>query len=125
LATAAAAIECALWDIRSRRLRSPIHGLLGGAVRDSIRSYAWVGGDRPTDLAADVSARLEQGYSMVKMNATAEFDEIATAGAIDAVIERVGSVREEFGSRIDLALDFHGRVHRSMARTLVRELEQF
>ncbi|MFC7465740.1 galactonate dehydratase [Brachybacterium sp. GCM10030252] len=125
LATAAAAIECALWDIRARRLNSPVHGLLGGAVREHITSYAWVGGDRPAQLSADITARLEQGYSMVKMNATAEFDHIESSAAIDAVIERVGAVREEFGSRIDVALDFHGRVHRSMARTLVRELETF
>lgn len=125
LATAAAALECALWDIRARRLGSPLHGLLGGAVRDRIKSYAWVGGDRPAHLGADIAGRRDQGYSMVKMNATEEFDEIETSAAIDGVIERIGSVRDEFGTSIDIALDFHGRVHRSMARTLVRELEQF
>ncbi len=30
--------------------RAPIYQLLGGKVRDKIRVYAWVGGDRPSDV---------------------------------------------------------------------------
>ena len=37
----------------------------------------------------------------------------------------MAAVRDEFGHSVDLALDFHGRVHRPMARALLRELEQF
>lgn len=125
LATAAAAIEHALWDIKGHRYGLPAHEFLGGAVRDRVRVYAWVGGDRPADVVAGVRARVAQGYTAVKMNATAELDLLDRASALDEVIARVAAVRDEFGNSVDLALDFHGRVHRPMARALLRELEQF
>lgn len=125
LGTAAAAIEQALWDIKGRRLGLPIHELLGGAVRESTRAYAWIGGDRPADVADHAKQRLAQGYTAVKMNATSETDYLDVTGAIDGVVARIGSVRDAVGKDLDIALDFHGRVHRTLVPTLLRELEPF
>jgi len=125
LATAAAAIEHALWDIKGRRHGLPVYEFLGGAVRERVRVYAWVGGDRPADVVAQVKARLEQGYAAVKMNATEELDLLDTAARLDEVIARVAAIRDAFGAGVEVALDFHGRVHRPMAKALLRELEQF
>ncbi|GAB2964456.1 galactonate dehydratase [Streptomyces pseudoechinosporeus] len=125
LATAAAAIDQALWDIKGRALGVPVHELLGGPVRDHTRVYAWIGGDRPHNVVADARARIAQGFTAVKMNATAELDHIAGASEVDAVVAQVAQLRQEFGTGLDIALDFHGRVHRSMVRPLLRELEQF
>lgn len=36
----------------ARKLGVPIYQLLGGKVRDKIKVYAWIGGDRPSDIAA-------------------------------------------------------------------------
>lgn len=36
----------------ARRLNVPIYQLLGGKVRDKIKVYAWIGGDRPSDIAS-------------------------------------------------------------------------
>src|SRR5690606_29829898 len=44
---------------------------------------------------------------------------------VDAVVERVAAIRDAVGTEIDVALDFHGRVHRAMARTLLRELDGY
>ncbi|MDR0341990.1 MAG: galactonate dehydratase, partial [Nocardiopsaceae bacterium] len=125
LCTAAAAIEQALWDIKARGYGAPVYELLGGPVRDSVRLYAWVGGDRPQDVVAQVKARVEQGFSAVKMNATAELDLLDRPARVDEVVARVGAIRDAFGNSVDVALDFHGRVHRAMAKALLRELEQF
>jgi galactonate dehydratase len=125
LATAAAAIEQALWDIKGRRHGLPVHEFLGGAVRDRVRVYSWVGGDRPQDVVAQVKTRVEQGYTAVKMNATAELDLLDRPAKVAEVAGRVAAVREAFGDTVDVALDFHGRVHRAMAKALLRELEQF
>jgi galactonate dehydratase len=125
LCTAAAAIEQALWDIKARGYGAPVYELLGGAVRERVRVYAWVGGDRPQEVVAQVKARVEQGYSAVKMNATAELDMLDRPGRVDEVVARVGAIRDAFGDSVDVALDFHGRVHRAMAKALLRELEQF
>ena len=125
LATAAAAIETALWDIQGRRFGAPVHALLGGAVRETTRAYAWIGGDRPADLAEHARQRRAQGYTAVKMNALAEADHLDVVSAVDGVVARVGTVRDAVGADLDLALDFHGRVRRSLLPTLVRELLPF
>jgi galactonate dehydratase len=125
LATAAAAIEHALWDIKGRRHGLPVYEFLGGAVRERVRVYAWVGGDRPADVVAQVKARLDQGYTAVKMNASEELDLLDTHARLDEVIGRVAAIRDAYGNGVEVALDFHGRVHRPMARVLLRELEQF
>ena len=124
LATAAAAIEMALWDIKARRLGVPIYELLGGAVRESTRVYAWIGGDRPDDVAEHARQRRAQGYTAVKMNATSEADYL-DARAVDGVVARIASVRNAVGMDLDVALDFHGRVHRPLLRTMLKELEPF
>ena len=44
-------LEMALWDIKGKALNLPVYELLGGAARDRIRVYSWIGGDRPSDVA--------------------------------------------------------------------------
>lgn len=125
LGAAAAGIEMALWDIKARRLGVAVHELLGGRVRDSVRSYAWIGGDRPDDVVAHAQQRVGQGFTAVKMNATSQLDFLDRWSQVEAVVARVASVRQRFGPDLGIALDFHGRVHKAMARILLRELEQF
>lgn len=64
--SALAGIDIALWDLNgklwifyqmsfsnllsARKYNVPIYELLGGKVRDTIKVYAWIGGDRPDDV---------------------------------------------------------------------------
>jgi L-alanine-DL-glutamate epimerase-like enolase superfamily enzyme len=48
--SALAGIDIALWDLKARKLNVPIYQLLGGKVRDKLKVYAWIGGDRPDDV---------------------------------------------------------------------------
>jgi galactonate dehydratase len=48
--SALAGIDIALWDLKARKLNVPIYQLLGGKVRDKLKVYAWIGGDRPSDV---------------------------------------------------------------------------
>lgn len=125
LATAAAAIEQALWDIKGRRYGLPAYEFLGGAVRERVRAYAWVGGDSPADVAEHTAQRVAQGMTAVKMNVAAQLDFLEPWPAVDAVVERVASIRERFGSALGIAVDFHGRANHVISRALLRELEQF
>jgi len=45
--------------------------------------------------------------------------------AVDRVVERIASIRENFGSAVDFGLDFHGRVSVPRAKVLLRELEPY
>ena len=49
--SALAGLEQALWDLKGRALGLPAWQMLGGKVRDKVRSYAWIGGDRPHEIA--------------------------------------------------------------------------
>src|SRR5687768_6518170 len=117
LMSALAGLEQALWDLKGKALGLPAWEMLGGKVRDRIRAYAWIGGDRPDDIAGAAQARKDQGFSAVKMNATAEMDWIGTPKAFDDVMARVEAAQ---GVGMDVGLDFHGRVHRPMAKQLAK-----
>ncbi|MEO7635573.1 MAG: galactonate dehydratase [Sphingomicrobium sp.] len=120
LMSALAGLEQALWDLKGRALGLPTWQMLGGKVRDKVRAYAWIGGDRPHEIAAAAQVRKDQGFTAVKMNATAELDWIGTAKAFDGVIERVAAAQ---ALGLDVGLDFHGRVHRPMAKQLAKALD--
>ena len=123
--SAIAGIDQALWDIKGKALNQPVHQLLGGKLRDRIRVYSWIGGDRATDIATaakDVAAR---GFTAVKMNATEELQYLDNYAKIDAVLARVGAIREALGPDFGIAVDFHGRVHRPMAKVLAKELDAY
>jgi galactonate dehydratase len=119
LMSALAGLDQALWDLKGRRYGLPVWEMLGGKVRERVRAYAWIGGDRPDDIAAAAQRRHDQGFSAVKMNATAEVDYLV-APKLDEVVDRVRAAQ---AAGMDVGLDFHGRVHRPMARQLAKLLE--
>jgi len=118
--SALSGLEQALWDLKGRALGLPAWQMLGGKVRERVRSYAWIGGDRPNEIAEAAQVRKDQGFTAVKMNATAELHWIGTSKAFDDVIQRVEAAQAQ---GMEVGLDFHGRVHRPMAKQLARVLE--
>ncbi|AZO40907.1 MAG: galactonate dehydratase [Mesorhizobium sp.] len=125
LMSAIAGIDQALWDIKGKALGVPVHELLGGKLRDTIKVYSWIGGDRPAEVAAGAREMVARGFLALKMNGTEELQIVDSHDKIDAAVERVAMVREAVGPNIGIAVDFHGRVHRPMARALVKELEPY
>ena len=123
LMSALSGIDMALWDIKGRALGVPVHQLLGGPVRDKIRSYCWIGGDRPSGLIEGAKAMRDQGYDAVKFNICEELQIVDTYAKVDGILKRLFDLRTAVGDTMDLAFDFHGRVHAPMARVLLRELE--
>ncbi|WP_275452471.1 enolase C-terminal domain-like protein, partial [Enterococcus cecorum] len=99
--------------------------LLGGAARDKIKVYSWIGGDRPNEVAEQAQDRFDRGFSAVKMNATSELHYIDSYEKVEEVVERVASIRERLGDKMDIGVDFHGRVHKPMAKVLAKALEPY
>jgi galactonate dehydratase len=118
--SAISGLDQALWDLKGKTLGVPVWQLIGGQVRDKVEVYGWIGGDRPHEAAAGARNRLEQGFRKVKMNATEDLGWLDSPKALDATLARVAAVRE---IGMDVGLDFHGRVHKPMAKQLARELE--
>ncbi|MEM1552178.1 MAG: galactonate dehydratase [Candidatus Bathyarchaeia archaeon] len=125
LMSALAGIDQALWDIKGKILGVPIYELLGGACRDRVRVYRWIGGDEPDKVVEEAETAIRQGFTALKMNISGKTHFIETPQKIREIISRVARVREVIGENIDLALDFHGRVSPALAPKLVRALEPF
>jgi galactonate dehydratase len=125
LTSALSGIEQALWDIKGKALNVPVYELLGGAAREKMRVYNWIGGDRPMDVAEAARAQMEAGFTAVKMNATEELHYIDSHAKLDAAVERLAAVREAGGPDLDIGIDFHGRVHKGTAKALARELDTY
>lgn len=125
LSSALSGVEQALWDIKGKFYGAPVYDLLGGACRDKIRVYSWIGGDRPGDVADAAEREVDRGFTALKMNATEELHYIDSNTKIDAAVGRLASVREAVGDDIGIGVDFHGRVHKAMAKILVKQMEPF
>lgn len=125
LMSAISGIDQALWDIKGKYLDVPIHQLLGGKARESIRVYSWIGGDRPSDVGAAAKEVVDKGFTAIKMNGTDELQYIDTHEKVDRVLANVSAIRDAVGPYIGIGIDFHGRVHKPMAKVLAKELEQF
>jgi galactonate dehydratase len=123
LMSAISGLDTALWDIKGRALGVPIYELLGGPVRDTVRSYCWIGGDRPSGLIEGATALRDKGFDAVKFNICEELQIVDTYAKVDGIIQRLSELRDVIGATMDLAFDFHGRVHLPMARVLLKELE--
>lgn len=125
LMSAISGIDQALWDIKGKYFNAPAWELMGGACRDKVKVYSWVGGDRPRDVGQAALERKRAGFCAIKMNGTDELQMIDSYAQIDALLERVATVREYCGKDFGIAIDFHGRVHKPMVRILAKKLEEF
>lgn len=126
LMSAISGVEQALWDIKGKDLGTPVYNLLGGQVREKMRLYAHVGGDKPKPTAQSVRDAVAQGFTAVKLSVThGASDYIENPEKVDSAVALMAAARDAGGRNLRIAVDFHGRVHRGFARILAKELEQF
>lgn len=94
---AMSAIDIALWDIVGKACNAPIHALLGGAGRTSVRAYAssinWY--DEKT-VATEVEAALAAGFRSMKVKLGSD---------VQASAKRARFVRSLVGDDIELSVD--------------------
>lgn len=76
--SAISGIDQALWDIKGKALGQPIHSLLGGQLRDRIKVYSWIGGDRPSDVANNAKEVVARGFKAIKLNGCEEMQIVDT-----------------------------------------------
>lgn len=125
LMSALAGIDQALWDIKGKFFNVPVYELLGGRCRDKIEVYSWVGGDEPKVVVEEIQNVMDRGFRTVKINGTERLKFIDSYKEIDALLERMSTIRSAFGNSVNVGIDFHGRVHKPMAKILVKKLEEF
>ena len=131
-------IEMAMWDLAGKAVGKPAYELLGGRVRERLRSYSYLyaeAGDA-TDVYADPDLAARRAAEYAELGFTAlKFD---PAGRVHVVRPRqpslddldrceryVGQIREAVGSRCDLLFGTHGQFTVSGAIRIARRLERF
>lgn len=122
LSSAVAGIDQCLWDIAGKAKQVPVYELLGGAVRDRVRVYTWIGGDDPSNVADEAARQLELGMTAVKMNGSGALTALDSPAELRLLVDRVAAVRSVVGDG-DVAVDFHGRFSPAMARRAFPLLE--
>ena len=115
LNSAISAVEMALWDIKGKAMDVPVYELLGGKIRDRLKSYvsAWYRGDKsPEDMATRAKEVVARGMKGLKMNPFSRrpgYDFYRLENKILHVgIDCVAAVREAVGPEIDLYIDCNG-----------------
>jgi len=122
-------IELALWGILGKSLDVPVHQLLGGKVRDTVRSYAngWfydcgVIGDYVDAAAAAIE---RSGYQALKWDPFGAVDLTMNPVEERTAVECVRAVRAAVGDDVDLMIEFHAKFDVPTAMRLCRKLEPF
>ena len=132
---ALSAVEIALWDLAGKALGLPVYQLLGGKVRDRVRVYCDSQTEDPDDAGAPAKLQgiRDLGFTAIKIDIDEGADPLrwdrtnwtASNGEVDHMVRKVRFVREAFDTRIDLAVDMHGRYDVTTGKRVAKELEPF
>jgi len=125
------ALDLALWDIKGKALKMPVHELLGGTVRNHLECYATGGartpGNQRLSLRERARATMEAGYRAFRMGAgdTAVGGPFNTHERVRKVAADCREAREGVGKDGDWCIDFHQRFDYSDAVRACRLIEEF
>lgn len=117
--SALAGIDQALWDLRARDLGVPIYELLGGNVRDRIRIYAHANEPGRTGSPARAKHLVEAGYTLIKVAPHSQVRFIESQEFVAQFLDDLGALRKAIPSRVDFAVDLHGRFSTPMSRLTI------
>ena len=142
-------LEMAFWDIIGKDLNKPVYALLGGALRDKIRTYTYLSGGTTTPnvrhlwrdpkAAAEVATQLvNEGYTAVKIDpvlgysvsqATTEYRMFhpiqESMQGLDSSEQVIGAIRKAVGNKCDILIGTHGQFTAAGAIRFAKRLEQF
>ena len=132
------AIEMAMWDIVGKAVDKPVYELLGGKVRERLRTYTYIypEGDETDAIYHDAELSAQRAAEYVKQGFTAvKFDPAGPYSAFDprqpsleslARSEKfVRLLREAVGTKADLLFGTHGQFTASGAIRLAKRLEPY
>jgi L-alanine-DL-glutamate epimerase-like enolase superfamily enzyme len=93
---AKAAIDCALHDLKARRMGVPLYQLLGGKVRTSVPILRILAIKSPDEMAKAAQKLVDQGYRYLK---------IKVHGDVAEDVARVAAIRKQVGDDVHLTID--------------------
>ncbi|MDW8366665.1 MAG: enolase C-terminal domain-like protein [Abditibacteriales bacterium] len=111
-----AAIEMALWDIFGKSVGLPVYRLLGGAVREVVRTKFSVSGAEPEKAAEIAAWAVSVGFKAMKVKVGID---------PESDVARVRAVREAIGPDVRLGVDANGGWSPRVAIQTIRRLAEF
>ena len=124
---ALSAIDIALWDMKGKRLDTPIYDLMGGMTRDKVRCYMHVIGDTGEELAEDALRAKQAGFTAVRFSPFPPdyYMHKSYSEWADEAVRRVGMVRDSVGNDTDICVEIHRQMNPAESIWLGRRIEQF
>jgi galactonate dehydratase len=123
------AIEIACWDIIGKATNQPIYNLLGGKVRDKLRSYSYLRGPhRGVDaelIAQNAAAMMESGFTGIKVDPVGDVRGEDILERLDEVEAIIKAIREAVGRNCDIMLGTHGQFDTATAIRFAKRLEPY
>jgi L-alanine-DL-glutamate epimerase-like enolase superfamily enzyme len=122
------ALDLALWDIKGKAFKAPVHQLLNGAERDYLECYPTGGvGGAGMSLKERAAATISAGYRAFRIDGG-----VGLGGNVFDVHQRVREVakackeiREGVGDKGDWIVDFHQKFDFADALRLCRLIEEY
>jgi galactonate dehydratase len=129
---AISAVDMALWDLAGKACGVPVYQLLGGASRDSIRTYntCYDHIDFLTEPVRLAESLLDQNIRAMKIW---PFDPIAkenrgqyiTREQLQHCIDPLRQIKAAFGDDMDVAMEFHGYWNLPTAVQIAQACEEY
>lgn len=128
--SAIAAIDVAIWDILGQFYGVPIYKLLGGPCREKIKVYsnAWLSLDSdysPESIINDAERPINKGFKALKFSIAHPAEKIRCKESLKKITLVIDALRNKYGNTIDIMFDAHGRLDRTAAVLIGKELEKF
>lgn len=124
---AIAGVDNALWDLKGRLLKLPVHKISGGSKIKKVRVYGSFGRSggkngvkTPAEMAATAAAFVEQGYKTIK--ARMQIRQLNLDPDPDPTFEIIKAVRQAIGDDIELFVDFNNGYTPAKAITVAQKL---
>ena len=131
-------LEIACWDIIGKDLNKPIYELLGGKVREKLRSYTYLyprNTDKKNvykdpDLAAERALEYaEEGFTAVKFDPVGPYTiydpRQLSLSALSLSEQFVSKIRKAVGYKCDILFGTHGQMTSSSAVRLAKKIEPY
>jgi len=131
-------IETACWDIMGKETNQPVYNLLGGKVRDRVRTYTYIypapGADNSVYSNADISCEraaeyIKEGFTALKFDPAGPYSAFdprqLSLEMLDFTEKFVKQLRETVGNKVDLLFGTHGQMTPAGAIKLAKKLEKY
>jgi galactonate dehydratase len=147
------AIEMACWDIIGKDCGQPVYKLLGGQMRDRVRTYTYIYDDPaartgegsplsrdvwldPAYAASRARHYVDLGFTAIKVDPfslVTTHDQSLTQNvplqfslsAADTAERVIGAIRDEVGTAADIIIGTHGQMTAAGALRIAERLERF